>query len=104
MTITINDKDIELKYTLRSMMMYENITGKTFAPEGVSDILTFFYCVVVASAKNYELKFDDFLDVIACYDEVGLFATTFINNCGVMNECFHFRRCLNLPRRASHLS
>ena len=64
MTITINDKDIELKYTLRSMMMYENITGKTFAPEGVSDILTFFYCVVVASAKNYELKFDDFLDVI----------------------------------------
>ena len=64
MTITINDKDIELKYTLRSMMMYENITGKTFAPEGVSDILTFFYCIVVASAKNYELKFDDFLDVI----------------------------------------
>lgn len=64
MTITINDKDIELKYTLRSMMMYENITGKTFAPEGVSDILTFFYCVVVASAKNYDLKFDDFLDVI----------------------------------------
>lgn len=64
MTITINEKDIELKYTLRSMMMYENITGKTFAPEGVSDILTFFYCVVVASARNYDLKFDDFLDVI----------------------------------------
>ena len=64
MTITINDKDIELKYTLRSMMMYENITGKTFAPEGVSDILTFVYCVVVASAKNYELQFDDFLDLI----------------------------------------
>ena len=64
MTITINDKDIELKYTLRSMMMYENITGKTFAPEGVSDILTFVYCVVVASAKNYELEFDDFLDLI----------------------------------------
>ena len=42
MTITINDKDIELKYTLRSMMMYENITGKTFAPEGVADILPFF--------------------------------------------------------------
>lgn len=62
MNLVINEKDIELKFTLRSMMMYENITGKTFAPETISDILTFMYCVVVASSKDYSLAYDDFID------------------------------------------
>jgi len=62
MNININEKDIELKFTLRSMMMYENITGKTFAPEGISDILTFMYCIVVSCSKDYSLQFDDFVD------------------------------------------
>lgn len=62
MNVKINKKDIELKFTLRSMMMYENITGKTFAPEGISDILTFMYCVVICSSKDYSLTFDDFID------------------------------------------
>lgn len=62
MKINIKEKDIELKFTLRSMMMYENITGKTFAPEGISDILTFMYCIVVACSKDYSITFDEFID------------------------------------------
>jgi hypothetical protein len=62
MKITINEKEIELKYTLRSMLMYENITEKTFNPTTMSDIITFMYCIVVASSKDYSLKFDDFID------------------------------------------
>lgn len=62
MKITINDKEIELKYTLRSMLMYENITDKTFNPSTMSDVITFMYCIVVASSKDYSLKFDDFID------------------------------------------
>jgi hypothetical protein len=62
MKVTINDKEIELKYTLRSMLMYENITDKTFNPSTMSDVIPFMYCIVVASSKDYSLKFDDFID------------------------------------------
>lgn len=62
MKVTIYDKEIELKYTLRSMLMYENITDKTFNPSTMSDVITFMYCIVVASSKDYSLKFDDFID------------------------------------------
>lgn len=62
MKITIKDKEIELKYTLRSMLMYENITEKSFNPETMTDVITFMYCVVVASSQDYSLKFDDFID------------------------------------------
>lgn len=62
MKITLNNKEIELKYSFRSMMMYENITGKSLEPKGLTDILTFFYCVVLASSKDYSLEFDKFID------------------------------------------
>lgn len=64
MTITIKDKDIELKYTIRAMIMYENMTEKSFAPQSLTDIITFMYCVVVSSAKDYSIKFDEFIDYL----------------------------------------
>lgn len=64
MKITINDKEIELKYTMRSMMLYENITEKSFTPSTMTDLITFMYCIVVASSKDYSLKFDDFIDYL----------------------------------------
>lgn len=45
-------------------MIYENITQKNFNPQGLSDVITFFYSVVVASAKDSNLKFDEFIDWI----------------------------------------
>lgn len=64
MIVNIKDKEIELKYTLRSMIMYENITEQTFNPTTMTDIITYMYCVVVASSKDYSLKFDEFIDYI----------------------------------------
>ena len=43
-------------------MIYENITQKSFQPQGLSDVVTFFYSVVVASAKGMNISFDGFLD------------------------------------------
>lgn len=64
MNIKIKNKKIELKYSIRAMIMYENMTEKSFAPQTMTDIITFMYCVVVSSAKDYSLKFDDFLDFL----------------------------------------
>ena len=65
MKIQINNKEVELKNTIRSLIIYENITNQTFfAPSTLEDVITYFYCVVVASSKDYSLKFDDFVDWI----------------------------------------
>lgn len=64
MQITINKKKITLKYSIRSMMMYENMTQKSFSPNSITDVITFMYCVVIASSKDYSITFDQFIDYI----------------------------------------
>ena len=64
MKITIKDKEIELKYTMRSMLMYENITEKSFVPNTMTDIVTYMYCVVLSSTKDYSITYDEFLDYL----------------------------------------
>ena len=62
MKIKIQEKEIELKKTFRSYVIYESITDKIFAPKTMSDIITYFYSVILASDRNLELTFDEFID------------------------------------------
>lgn len=62
MKITINNKELELKYSIRSLMMYENMTNKNFNPTTITEIITFMYCIVLASSKDYSITFDDFIE------------------------------------------
>lgn len=62
MKITINGKDIELRKTMRSYIMYESITEKVFAPKTMTDMVTYFYCVVMSSQKDGSITFDEFID------------------------------------------
>ena len=64
MTITINKKKIELKYSLRSLMLYENIAEKSFLPQTLTDVVTYFYCVVVTSANDYTISFEDSVNIL----------------------------------------
>lgn len=64
MKIKVNDKEIELRYGFRSLIIYENIQNKTFSPESMTDILVFFYSVILGSSKDVQLSFDDFIDMI----------------------------------------
>jgi hypothetical protein len=62
MKIKIKEKEIELKYSYRALMIYENIQKQSFNPKTLSDIIVFFYSVVVSSAKDRNILFDDFMD------------------------------------------
>lgn len=62
MKVTIKDKEIELKYTFRSLMIYEKIMGGTFNPQGLTEIMAYFYSTIMASDKNCTISFDDFMD------------------------------------------
>lgn len=64
MTITVKEKEYNIKYSFRALMIYENITHKSFNPKTISDMIVFFYSIVLASNKGCELLFDDFLDWI----------------------------------------
>lgn len=62
MTININGVKVTLKRTLRSLVFYESITKKMFAPETITDVITYYYSVVMSSAKDMQLTLDDFMD------------------------------------------
>lgn len=64
MTITIRQKQVELRYSLRSLFSYENITGQSFNPKTLQDFATFFYCVLVSSNKDLTITFDEFIDEV----------------------------------------
>ena len=64
MTITIRQKEITLKYSLRSLFLYEQKSGESFNPKTLQDFCTFFYCVLCSSNKDLDLTFDEFIDEV----------------------------------------
>lgn len=64
MKLKIKDREVELKYSFRSLILYENIQKKSFAPESTTDVLIFMFCTILASDRDLQLDFNDFLDMI----------------------------------------
>lgn len=64
MTISIRQSEITLKYSMRAVFQYENITGQSFNPKTLQDFCTFFYCVLCSSNKDLDLTFDEFIDEV----------------------------------------
>ena len=70
MKINILGNEIELKYTMRSLMIYESIQKKSFEPNSLTDILVYIYATILASKKDLVLEFDDYLDWIDEHSEI----------------------------------
>ena len=64
MNITIKGKEYKVKYTIRALFIYEQITGKPFNIVTLFDNYLFFYCLILANNPNDVLDFDDYLDAI----------------------------------------
>lgn len=62
MKVQFNNQTYTLKYSFRALMIYENITNHSFNPKGITDVVILFYSILVASAKDTNLSFDDFMD------------------------------------------
>ena len=62
MTIEINNNKVELKQTLKSMLIFEKITEQSFDIKTISDVIIYFYSCVIASKKDIDLSFDDFIE------------------------------------------
>ena len=64
MKVTIKEQEITLKYSLRSLFLYERKTGQSFNPKTLQDFAMFFYCVLVSSNKDLTISFDEFIDEV----------------------------------------
>lgn len=69
MKLKYQDKEIELVYSFRSNIYFEQIQGKNidFTNFTGTDLMTLFYCVFIASLQKVKLpiiKLQDFMDVI----------------------------------------
>lgn len=62
MKVNIKEQEIELKRSYRSYIIYESITGGPFAPKNLTDMITYMYSVLLASKKDIEFTFDEFID------------------------------------------
>lgn len=60
----IKNTEYKLKYTLRALFIYEQITGKAFKLETITDEYIFFYCMLLANNPNIQLTFNELIDAI----------------------------------------
>lgn len=65
--VNINGTDYELKYTIRALFLWEQITGRSFEIKNTLDNYLFYYCLILASNKDKEPL--DWNDFIAAVDE-----------------------------------
>lgn len=63
-TVIINGKEYAVKYTVRALFIFEQITGKPFKIETLLDNYIFFYSMLLASNKDNVLQWDDFIDAL----------------------------------------
>ncbi len=63
-TIEINGKDYKLKYTIRSLFIFEQITGRSFKIETMLDNYLFFYSMLLACNQDQPLTWDEFIDAL----------------------------------------
>lgn len=61
-TVTINNKEYNLKYSVRAMMLFEAAANKLFSLDTLSDQYLFLYCCILAGNKDTDLTFDKLLD------------------------------------------
>lgn len=62
--IEINGKNYKLKYTVRSLFIFEQITGKSFKIENLLDNYLFFYSMILANNKDDVLSWDDYINAM----------------------------------------
>ena len=86
--IEINGKEYNLKYTVRALFLWEQITKKSFKIETLLDNYVFFYCLILANNKDNTLEWDEFIDAMDNDETLFLRMTEIIAKEQKKNELF----------------
>lgn len=63
-TITINNTEYKVKYTIRALFIFEQITGKAFEIKTLLDNYIFFYSMILANNPDNILDWNVFIDAL----------------------------------------
>lgn len=65
MKVKINGTEYEVKYTIRALFIFEQITEKSFSLDSTLDNYIFFYSMILANNNGEKpLSWDDFIEAI----------------------------------------
>lgn len=62
--ITINGKEFKVKYTLRALFIFEQITKKPFEIKTLLDNYVFFYSILLANNDDNIIEWNEFIDAL----------------------------------------
>ena len=62
--ITINGKEYQIRYTIRALFIFEQITGKPFGITTLLDNYVFFYSLILANNPDDAPNWDEFVDAL----------------------------------------
>ncbi len=62
MEITIQDKTYKIKYSIRALFIFEQLTGKSFSLDSLMNQYVFYYSMILANNPECTLTFDMFVD------------------------------------------
>lgn len=63
-TITINKKEYNVKYSIKALFYWEQITGKSFSIETLFDNYLLLYCMILVNNPDNVLSWDDFINAL----------------------------------------
>lgn len=69
--ITIGNEVYELKYTVRALFVYEQITGGAYTPGRLMDDYILLYSILLAANESFDVAFDDFIS--KCDEDPNIF-------------------------------
>lgn len=64
MTLTINKKKYTVKYTIRALFIFEQITGKPFEIKTLLDNYILFYSLILANNPDSIIEWNEFVDAL----------------------------------------
>lgn len=63
-TILINGNEYKIKYSIRAMLIAEQITQKPFSLDNMNEQLVFLYACLLAADNELTMTYEEFLDAI----------------------------------------
>lgn len=60
--VKINDKEYKVKYSIRALFIWEQLSGKPFNLSTYMDNYVFYYSLLLASNDDFKMTFDEFID------------------------------------------
>lgn len=58
------DITVEIKYNIKSLMIFENITEHSFEVRNLTESYMLFYAFVLGNNKDFQMKWDEFLELL----------------------------------------